>query len=485
VERDGALQFKMRDGQITATLDRDLLAQSSDLDGTVETTRAPEAEMAGRIRLGFIESAGSYEVRQAEAVFPDETSLTVSQSDMPLVLTANEAQSIAERWLSEARVARDTARFALPKSALQLGSGDVIAFDGQRYRIDRVEQAEAQLIEAVRVEAGIYQASDGADERVIPRAFTAPVPVFPVFLDLPLLTGDEVPHAPHVAVTADPWPGSVGVWSAPADAGYDLNRLIAAPAVIGTTETVLIAAPAGLWDRGPALRVKIVGGTLSSGGELAVLNGANVLAIGDGSSARWEIVQFAEAVLVAPSTYDLSLRLRGQQGTDGIMPAEWPVGSTVVLLDLAPQQIDLALSSRGLARYYRIGAAGRGYDDPAVVVKVEAFDGIGLRPYPVAHLSGVENAGGDVAVSWIRRTRIDGDSWQSPEVPLGEASESYVIRVVQSDVILREETVASAAWVYLAALQTSDGIAGSYRIDVAQVSDRFGAGPFRSLQVAA
>jgi hypothetical protein len=485
VERDGTLRFKMRDGRVAAVLDSAILAQSTELDGTVETVRAPEAEMAGKIRLGFVESEGSYEVRQTEAMFPDDTSLNVSQTDLGLVLTAGEARSIAERWLTEARVARDTARFALPKSALPLGSGDVVALEGKRYRIDRVEQTDAQLVEAVRVEAGIYQPSDGADERVIPRAFTAPVPVFPVFLDLPLLNGDEVAHAPHVAVTADPWPGSVAVWSAPADAGYQLNRLLAAPAVMGTTETVLAAAPPGLWDRGPALRVKTVGGTLSSADELAVLNGANVIAIGDGSSARWEIIQFAEAVLVAPSTYDLSLRLRGQQGSDGIMPAEWPVGSTVVLLDLAPQQIDLALSARGLARYYRIGAAGRGYDDPAIVLKIEAFDGIGLRPYPVAHLAAIENLAGDLSVTWIRRTRIDGDNWQSSEVQLGENAESYVVRVLQADIVLREDTVSVPTWLYPSAAQISDGITGAYRIDIAQVSDRFGAGPFRSLQVAA
>ena len=485
VERDGTLVFKMRSGQVAAVLDKATLARLSELDGTVETTRAPEAEMAGRIRLGFVESAGSYEVRQAEAMFPDETSVVVSQSDMPLILTANEAQSVAERWLTEARVARDTARFALPKSRLDLGAGDVVDLDGQRYRIDRVEQAEAQLVEAVRVEAGVYEASDGADERVIPRAFTAPVPVFPLFLDLPLLVGDEVAHAPHVAVSADPWPGSVGVWSAPTDAGYTLNRLIAAPAIVGLTETILAAAPTGVWDRGPALRVKIVGGSLSSADELAVLNGANVLAIGDGTSARWEVLQFVQAELVAPATYDLSLRLRGQQGSDGIMPAEWPVGSTVVLLDDAPQQIDLPLSSRGLARYYRFGAAGRGYDDPAVVVAVEAFDGIGLRPYPVAHLSAVGTPSGDLAVAWIRRTRIDGDSWQSPEVPLGETVESYLVRVVQADVIVREETVFAQSWDYPLVRQVGDGIIGPYRIDVAQMSDRFGAGPFRSVQSAA
>ena len=484
VERGGALKFKMRDGRVSAVLDADGLARSDDLNGTVETARAPEAEMAGRIRLGFIESEGSYEVRQAETMFPDETSLTVSQSDMALVLTTSEARAIAERWLTEARVARDTARFALPKSALAIGSGDVVALGGQRYRIDRVEQAEAQLIEAVRVEAGIYQPSDGAETRVIPRAFTAPVPVFPQFMDLPLLNGDEVPHAPHLAVTADPWPGSVAVWSAAEDAGYELNRLIAAPAVIGLTESVLTAAPAGQWDRGPALRVKMYGGTLSSSDELAVLNGANVAAISDGSAARWEIVQFINAVLVAPSTYDLSLRLRGQQGTDGIMPAEWPIGSTVVLLDQAPQQIDLSVASRGLARYYRIGSAGRGFEGPAVVVKVEAFDGIGLRPYPVAHLSAVETVSGDISVSWTRRTRIDGDNWQSVEVPLGEISEIYQLRIVQADVIVREETVSSAAYVYSTAAQVSDGILGAFRVDVAQVSDRFGPGPFRSVAVA-
>ena len=303
-------------------------------------------------------------------------------------------------------------------------------------------------------------------------------------MNLPLLKGDEVEHAPHVAVTAEPWQGSVGVWSAPEDAGYELNRVIAAPSVMGTTETVLSAAPAGLWDRGPSMRVKVFGGTLNSRDELAVLNGANVMAIGDGSSARWEIFQFAEAVLVAPATYEISLRLRGQQGSDGIMPSEWPIGSTVVLLDLAPEQIDLPLSSRGLARYYRIGAVARGYDDPATLLKVDAFDGIGLRPYPVAHLLAAGAANGDVAVTWIRRTRTDGDNWQPLEVPLGEATEAYVIRVVQADVVLREEPSNSANWTYSVAAKAVDGIVGPYRIDVAQVSDRFGAGPFRSIAIS-
>ena len=117
---------------------------------------------------------------------------------------AAEATTIAERWMAEARVARDGARFALPPSLSYLGAGDVVSVqapDGlERYRIDRVEQAGVLQIEAVRVEAGIYEPSEESEEASVPRGFTAAVPVMPVFLDLPLLTGAEDPYAPHLAV---------------------------------------------------------------------------------------------------------------------------------------------------------------------------------------------------------------------------------------------------------------------------------------------
>lgn len=483
LERDGTLRFEMRAGRAASAIDRDLLALSSDLDGTFETTRTPEVEIAGKVRLGFVEAEGNYEVRQAEAIFPDEVSFGVSQSEMPLVMTASEAQATVERWLSEARVARDTARFGLPKSQLKLGAGDVVRVDGALYRIDKVEQGAAQMVEAVRVEPGVYRLSDGAEERILPRQFYAPVPVYPVFLDLPLLTGSEVAHAPHIAVTAAPWPGTVAVWSSSEDAGYEVNRTVAAPSVIGVTESPLLAAPPGVLDRGAPLRIKVTGGALSSASLDQVLNGANAMAIGDGSTDPWEVFQFVEAQIVAPDTYEVSLRLRGQVGTDGIMPPVWPIGSQVVLLDRAPVQIELPLASRGLARYYRVGVAGRGFADPTVVTRVDAFDGIGLRPYPVAHLRANRTLSGDLELSWIRRTRIDGDSWQSPEVPLGEERESYRVRVRSGLAVLAETMVASSTWSYPAAQQILDGASVPYRIEVAQVSDRFGPGPFRSIEI--
>jgi GTA TIM-barrel-like domain/Putative phage tail protein len=479
-ERDGQLVFRNRSASIMADLEGAKLAVSSELDGRVETTRSSDVETAGQVRLGYVDAQLSYELRSVETRFPDDTTVGVSQSDLPLALTKSEGLNAVERWLAEARVARDTIRFALPKSLLAIGAGDVVQYEGHRYRIDRVEQGESQILDAVRVESGIYLPSDKADETISIRTFTPPVPVLPVFLDLPLLTGQEVPHAPHVAVTADPWPGSVGVWSSTEDAGYEINRLIAASAVIGVTESPLSFHRPGVWDRGTPLRVKLVGGELSSASETAVLNGANAIAIGDGSSAVWEVFQFTEAQVVAPDTYELLGRLRGQLGTDGIMPTVWPVGSTVVLLDLALTQIDLASSARGLVRHYRIGVASRGFEDSNVIYRTEAFDGIGLRPYPIAHLRAVETAG-DIQLSWKRRTRIDGDTWQSPEVPLGEDNEAYQLRVIQASAIVAEYSVNLPQFTYTAAMQGVDGVAGSFEVAVAQSSSAFGPGPFRQI----
>jgi hypothetical protein len=216
-----------------------------------------------------------------------------------------------------------------------------------------------------------------------------------------------------------------------------------------------------------------------------VLNGANSIAIGDGTAANWEVFQFVDAELVAPDTWDLSMRLRGQLGTDGIQPPQWPVGSKVVLLDRSLQQINLAASARGLVRNYRIGVTSRGYDDPTVVSRSEAFDGVGLRPYPVCHLRATATSSDDVSARWTRRTRLDGDNWQSFEVPLAEDAEAYAIRVSVGGVILAEYQTQQPEFDYSAAAQKSDGVVGAFEIAVAQVSVRFGPGPFRQISTGA
>jgi len=490
IERDGVLQFRMRDGVKAVTLDPERLAVTSELDGTAEQVREADAEVSGRMRLRFVQADADFDVIAEEAVLADEATHAVSGSEVNIALTRGEGRQIAERWLTEARVARDTVRLALPPSQIALGAGDVFELPGDAnegpalYRIDRVEQSDVQLLEGVRIEPQVYDLADIYDEVVQARPFVAPVPVLSHFMDLPLLRGDEVPHAPHLAATAQPWPGPVAVFQSSTDANYELSKVIGTRSTMGITRTSLPAARAGVIDRGDVLEVELVSGSLSSVSEEALLSGANMAAIGDGSYDKWEVFQFAEAELVAPRTYWLKTRLRGQAGSDGLMPGSWPSGSSFVLLDGTPSQLDLSPNLRRVAQNFRIGPARRGYDDPSYRHRIVAFDGNGLRPYVPCHLRFRETATGDYELDWIRRTRIDGDGWETPEVPLGEESESYVVRVMQNGAVLREEMVAHPSFHYSAAMQASDSLASPFDVAVAQVSATYGTGPFQTVRIA-
>jgi len=483
VEREGSLVFLPLPAVPEAVIDPDWTARIEDGAGGLTAIRAAEAEVAGRVRISFTGAETGYEERVAEAVFPADGSDVVTASDLPLALTGPEGQAVAERWLAEARVARDQLRFALPPSMRRLGAGAMVAVeDGSTWRIDRVEDRGARSIEAVRVEPSVAEPSEAVEELAPASGFVAPVPVSPVFLDLPLLTGAEVEHAPHLAVTATPWPGTVAVYAAPGPDGFMLNRLVERRAVIGTLVTPLPAARPGLWDRSGPVRVRLAAGELSGAEMGAVLNGANLAAIGSGDDSDWEVIQFVEAVLVGEGLWDIGLRLRGQQGSDGMMPEVWPEGSLFVALDGAPGQVELALAARGLARHYRIGPARRSLDDASYVETVLAFRGVGLRPFAPAHLRAMPIMG-ELAVTWIRRTRIDGDSWEGIEVPLGEASEAYLLRVVDAAGLRREVTLGAPSFTYTAALRASDGTATPFTIEVAQLSDRFGPGPFARIEI--
>ncbi len=474
VERAGALLFRNRSGVATASVAASEIAVSAEA-ADIQFTRTPDAESFGRVKLSFVSGDSDYQTGTAEAILPDDPAGTVATSDLPLVLTAFEAGAIAERWLAEARLARETARFSLPMSRVATGAGDVVTLDGKSWRIDRVEQLGAQTCEAVRVDPSVYAPSDAVEETVAQVPFVAPVPVLPVFLDLPLLTGDEVPHAPHLAVSATPWPGSVAVYDSASDQDFALNTLLAGAATLGVTESPLYRAPPAIWDRGAALRVRMLSGTLAARSEADVLGGANIMAIGNGDDDVWELFQFSDCQLVAPDSYDLGVRLRGQAGTDSLIPDAWPVGSRVVLISAAVAQVVLASAQRRLARTWRVGPSGRPVDDPIYRQEVRAFDGIGLRPYAPVFLRASDD-GSDLDIGWLRRTRLGGDSWDGLDVPLGETYESYRVQLLQGGALVREAIVAAPSWRYDAASRSADGLTGPVDIEVAQISDLFGPG---------
>jgi hypothetical protein len=487
IEAGGRVTFRDRDAAPRHVVGREAYVLPDDGEAVLEVSRAPEAELVGEVRLGYAAGDGAFENHVASARFPGDSSVLTTQNDVPISLTAAEARGVTERWLAEARVARDTVRVALPPSMIDIRAGDLVELEehgGQTaaFRVDRIEDAGARLLEGTRVERQVYEPSDIAEGLPAQKSFVRTLPITAQFMDLPLLTDNEVPHAPHIAVTARPWPGSAAVFSAPDDSNYRLNRLVERPSIMGVTQTALASAEAGRWSKGPILQVKLHSGALSSASRLDVLGGANAAAIGDGSTGNWEIIQFAGAELVGSDTYALSELLRGQAGSDGVMPALWPSGSRFVMLDGGPEQLEQALSARGLARHFRVGPGNKPYDDASYEHYIEAMDGIGLRPYRPVHLRTMNGPEGRI-LRWTRRTRLDGDSWASVEVPLGEEVEAYLVQVTQGATLVRETTVNVPSWTYGTSLAASDGLVGSYEIQVAQISQSFGPGPFARIMI--
>ena len=466
-ERDGVLHFFSRDGLVDADL--------GDLDPVEDSgpqkVRGPLDEQPDRVRLRYIQSDHDYQSGSVEAALRAGAPLRAETAELPIALGAGQAKSIAERWLAEAVVSRDGMQVSVPPSLLTLEPGDVIKLDGLNWRIDRIEERRARKLDAIRVEPGVYTSAYHPDRLFDAPGLVGAGPVLSEVLDLPLLRGDEVEHAPYAAAAATPWPGPVNVFLSPSQSGYELAGQIVRQATLGVLRAPLPAARTGVWSGGK-LRVELSHGTLEGRTAEAVLDGANVAALRYGDSGDWEVVQYRDARLVGPMTYELSGLLRGQAGTEFVMPEVWPEGTRFIALDGAAVQIDLPYSARGLDRYLRIGPASRSVDNASYTTEVHAFDGVGLRPYQPVHLRGRGAAEG-LEVSWIRRTRIDGDLWAGGDVPLNEEREVYLVTIEKAGTVVFSKEVTEPH----ALLEAADLPAAPYDITVGQISARFGIGP--------
>jgi hypothetical protein len=273
-----------------------------------------------------------------------------------------------------------------------------------------------------------------------------------------------------------PWPGAIALYQSPETSGFTLRAIATQPAIMGATLDDLVAGPTSRLDNATRLRVRIDFGTLASVSDLALLSGANAAAI-EHASGEWEVIQFRTATLVAPSIYELSALLRGQQGTEAIMSASLEAGARFVLLDAALTKLDLTRDEVGLPFNWRYGPSNRDLGSSSYQTTVHAFAGIGRRPFAPAHIRGRRDAG-DLHISWIRRTRIGGDSWESAEVPLGEDSENYALDILDGDTVVRTLSSSSPSTIYTAAEQVADfGTPPStVAVRICQLSASYGRG---------
>jgi hypothetical protein len=256
------------------------------------------------------------------------------------------------------------------------------------------------------------------------------------------------------------------------DTGLALATLVHA-ATLGVLTAELGPGSIFTWDMNNTIEVELLSGHLATREENEVLAGANRIAV-ETDSGAWEIVGFLEAELVAPKTYRLSTLLRGQGGSDHAMgPAS--AGNRVLLLDAQAtlERVDPAwLGATAELRCF----AGVSDDDGTII---ETGIDIGaILPLRPVHLHADLDAGGDIALGWVRRSRSDTESWASEDAPLDWAPEAYRVEIYDGATLKRTLDVGTPSATYTLAEQTSDfgGAAAAFGWRVAQMSAVHGPG---------
>ena len=481
IERDGQVVFVPRLGGKTHVLNLEKLVLNPEMDHPIETRRTAAPEISGRVRLLFEQADADFSPISEEVSVPHSDQRIVSDHELPIVMTRSEARETLEHWLAASRVGRESIRFALPLSERAIGVGDKIIFDqdsAREYRVDQVENGPYQMIHAIRIDQSTFTAAPPIVELTEQRLYIPSVPVLPIFVDVPNIASDDRPTAPYVAVTSDPWTGPVAVYASDGGQNFRQELLISQRSVIGRTLAPLTAKTSALEDRGIGFEVELGAGQLTSISSIAADVGYNMAAIGDPVSNIWEVIQFRNAELIGPNKYRLSNIKWGLKGTDTERPNVWEAGATFVLLDRDPTQLALKAEQRDIKRIYRVGPAARGPSDPVFTELAFATKAKGLRPLSPVHVRS-KSTSSELVVSWVRRGRIDADTWFDTDIPLGEEREEYVVRVLKnSEHVLTKVTQTPECAI---AMDELNGLGyfdetAYFEVEIAQISASYGTG---------
>ena len=448
--------------------------------GTVaRLTRAQETELPREASFGFTDGGADYRRSAVTSRKLVGAAGRTLHSDLAVITNDAAATRRAEIWLQDLWAGRESAEFALGMNALRLAPGDVVALSlsGRRrlFEIGDLIDTELRQVKARSIDPEVFSVPLLASRKKVPAIPAALGPVAVTVLDLPALDASMPVVLTRLAITANPWPGSVAIWASSDGASFEVGAVAAAPCAIGETLDDLQAGPTARWDRASSVRVKLYSGALASISDARVLEGGNAAAV-QNADGDWEILQFANAELVDGQTWRLSRLLRGQAGSDYAMANPLPAGAPFVVLGAHMVPIAAGLDALARPMQLRIVATGRNHDDPVAMALTVTPGNTALKPLSPVHVAAVR-AGDGIHISWIRRTRIDGDGW-GVEVPLSEESEAYMLEILSGSVVVRSIASVTQQALYAASDELTDfgTVQTSLHVRVAQISATVGAG---------
>jgi hypothetical protein len=450
----GRLTFVERRGRAICDISEDDLVAGADMN-LATLTRAQESELPHEIALSFSDSENDFQTGRVLSRRLEGRSARRGEAQAAVMTHRAEAQRLADVWLQDLWIGRETAQFTLGPGLVALEPGDLVRLGasggGRLFQIQRISDGAGRQVSARAADAAVYDAP-APRNRPSPKASPRfPGPPRVVALDLAIVR--EGAALSYLAAFADPWPGPLAVMKLSGAGAAEPLGVIQKRAIIGDTLDVLRPGPTSRFDTGAAIRVRLAAGHLTSVDDLAALAGRTAMAI-EGADGAWEIFSYARAELVDAGVYRLSRLIRGLGGEDHLAAREVPAGAAVVLLDDALFPLARNLADIGAPIAYAIGPADRDLADPLYVRATLAATDKALKPYAPTKPRARRTPEG-VVISFLRRSRIESDAWEPLDIPLGETSEAYeaVIALASGTRILSSTT---PAILYPAAQEIAD-----------------------------
>lgn len=452
-------------------------------DAAALTWRLTEImEQPERVELTYRDPMLDY---QAAMAFAERQNGKGTESiGIAAILESGQAKSLAEEWMQSRRASRRSVTLELPWKQAHLKVGDRIRIADPHgtvpagaFVITSIEDGATRRLEARAVpkhvrypaEAALPVAS-GADLAIRGR------PYFEL-IDLPMWPGIERPADQfRIAAFARPWNG-VSAFISPEQTGFEQRAMLAHSAVMGELVAPLNEGASGRWLNNQALSVRLYDGELSSVTRSQLFNGANSALVGT-SGGEWELLQFLNAEEISSDVWRLTGLLRGQCGTEREAMQLKKEGVPFILLNDAVSPAGLKPQEAGLELNWRIGCSGEEFSDQFYSTKTKMGGLRVLQPLSPVHISTRMRPNGDMDIVWIRRGRIDADSWLSPEIPLGEEREAYHIEILFEERAVRSFEVTASNWTYSASERLKDLGNPSVAFDfkVAMISASVGLG---------
>jgi len=416
---DGVTNFIPRGGNSIATISIDDLVD--DGNDIYSNQRKDSIQIPRVYHLEYYDIGGGLEPDKQTS---DRSLDSRSQSEVRIqTVVLMQAETAAKKVVINHKVAIEEQRgeldISLPDSWIWLTVGDIVTFEGERFRI-----TECAIDDGFQRYKIIYdrQSAYGSYINAVPIGTPSTAPTLVVgsttlhFIDSHILrdSDDKLGYYVGINGASDAWSGATVELST--DGGQTYPDVINSntSVTVGTLTDTLPSHNINYPDERNTLTVQLIKDSL----ELSpctlseMMNRANMAIVGD------EIINFSNAVETSPGIWNLSYLLRGRKGTACVSHSS---GERFVLLDRQRLAfVDAELYQLGRTLTFRATTFGAS----SGAVSSFLFSGKTQKERTPEYLSAVRD-GGNIVISWQGVGRIGGGA----SVAMGQYFTGYRVTV--------------------------------------------------------